>query len=305
MNVQIIPALFYRILGAFFGFILGALSHASSVSIAQPISVIDDLGRAVSITAPAKRVIALAPHIVENIFVIGAGPRIVGVVSHSDFPDEAKNLPIVGGYQGISLEQIVALKPDLVVAWPSGNGRQWIESIERLGIPVYADEPHTLKGVSRSLSNLGQLTGKTKEANQAIAQFESKISLLKKEYSNKSAVSVFYQIWHKPLQTLNGKHVVSDVLRLCGGQNIFNDAKALAPQVSIESVVMAKPKVIFHGSNALQGEDVALWQSWPNIPAVKHNAIFALNSDWMHRHTTRLALGAESVCQALDKVRRL
>ena len=271
---------------------------------AQAITVLDFSGREVTLDQPAKRIVALAPHIVENLYSAGAGDKLVGVVSYSDFPDEAKNVPEVGTYNAFSLEQVLALNPDLVVMWGSGNGMQTLSTFEALGIPVYVSELRQLSDVPKSIRNLSQLAGTPAIGEAEASRIETELNALHRRYGEKRSLSVLYQIWNDPLQTVNGEHLISEIISLCGGYNIFGDARSLAPRVSIESVLLRDPDaIVASGMGEARPEWLDQWRAYPSLTAVADEALFFVNPDHLQRPSARIVLGAQSLCQQLDQIR--
>ncbi|MEZ7951807.1 MAG: cobalamin-binding protein [Halioglobus sp.] len=271
---------------------------------AQAITVQDFSGREVTLDQPAKRIVALAPHIVENLYSAGAGDKLVGVVSYSDFPDEAKNVPEVGTYNAFSLEQVLALNPDLVVMWGSGNGMQTLSTFEALGIPVYVSELRQLSDVPKSIRNLSQLAGTPAIGEAEASRIETELNALHRRYGEKRSLSVLYQIWNDPLQTVNGEHLISEIIALCGGHNVFGDASSLAPRVSIESVLLRDPDaIVASGMGEARPEWLDQWRAYPSLTAVADEALFFVNPDHLQRPSARIVLGAQSLCQQLDQIR--
>ena len=271
---------------------------------AQAITVLDFSGREVTLDQPAKRIVALAPHIVENLYSAGAGDKLVGVVSYSNFPDEAKNVPEVGTYNAFSLEQVLALNPDLVVMWGSGNGMQTLSKFEALGIPVYVSELRQLSDVPKSIRNLSQLAGTPAIGEAEASRIETELNALHRRYGEKRSLSVLYQIWNDPLQTVNGEHLISEIISLCGGYNIFGDARSLAPRVSIESVLLRDPDaIVASGMGEARPEWLDQWRAYPSLTAVADEALFFVNPDHLQRPSARIVLGAQSLCQQLDQIR--
>ena len=271
---------------------------------AQAITVQDFSGREVTLDQPATRIVALAPHIVENLYSAGAGDKLVGVVSYSNFPDEAKNVPEVGTYNAFSLEQVLALQPDLVVMWGSGNGMQTLSTFEALGIPVYVSELRQLSDVPKSIRNLSQLAGTPAIGEAEASRIETELNALHRRYGEKRSLSVLYQIWNDPLQTVNGEHLISEIISLCGGYNIFGDARSLAPRVSIESVLLRDPDaIVASGMGEARPEWLDQWRAYPSLTAVADEALFFVNPDHLQRPSARIVLGAQSLCQQLDQIR--
>ena len=282
-----------------------ALLFLSVIAVpAQAITVQDFSGREVTLDQPAKRIVALAPHIVENLYSAGAGDKLVGVVSYSDFPDEAKNVPEVGTYNAFSLEQVLALQPDLVVMWGSGNGMQTLSTFEALGIPVYVSELRQLSDVPKSIRNLSQLAGTPAIGEAEASRIETELNALHRRYGEKRSLSVLYQIWNDPLQTVNGEHLISEIIALCGGHNVFGDASSLAPRVSIESVLLRDPDaIVASGMGEARPEWLDQWRAYPSLTAVADEALFFVNPDHLQRPSARIVLGAQSLCQQLDQIR--
>ncbi|HED18041.1 MAG TPA: cobalamin-binding protein [Gammaproteobacteria bacterium] len=271
---------------------------------AQALEVADDTGQRVYLEKPAQRIVSLAPHITELLFAAGAGDAVVGAVSYSDYPPEAARLANVGNYEHLNLEAIVELQPDLVVAWKSGNPVAQIEQLSRLGLPVFYSEPRRLEDIANNLKRLGRLAGSEDTANAAAARFSEHTQRLKARYSRAKPVRVFYQIWHRPLMTINGEHLISQVINLCGGRNIFSDLATLAPTVGLEAVLAANPEVIIaSGMAAQQPQWLDQWRKWPQIAAVKNRQLYIIPPDLIQRQTPRVLEGAEQMCKQLEQAR--
>ena len=268
------------------------------------ISVRDDTGKPVVLEKPAQRIISLAPYITELLFAAGAGKAVVGVTEYSDYPEAARLLQQVGGGGGLDIEAILALQPDLVVAWQSGNPRSQVERLQSLGITVFLSEPRRLGDVPATLQRLGRLAGTAAVAAARVDSFNHRYATLREKYAHRPKVSVFYQIWEQPLMTLNGEHLFSDVLRLCGGENVFKALPALAPQIDIEAVLLANPDVIVVAADDESSPLLAAWQRWPQLSAVKQGHVYALPRDQLVRHSPRILDGAERLCELLDGARR-
>ena len=282
-------------------FILFACAIASQ---ARAITVQDFAGREITLDQPAQRIIALAPHIVDNLYSAGAGDHLVGVVSYSNYPAQAQTIPKVGSYNAFSLEQIVALQPDLVVMWGSGNGMQALAKLQDLGIPVYVSELRQLSDVPLSIRRLGQLAGTEAASEREARRIEQELATLQNRYEHKAEVGVFYQIWNEPLQTVNGEHLISEVIALCGGRNVFSDASSLAPKISIESVLVRDPDaIVASGMGEARPEWLDQWRDYPSLTAVTNGSLFFINPDHVQRPTARVLLGAGRLCQQLEQLR--
>lgn len=275
----------------------------AGLSSAGTLSVTDYTGQQVRLEQPAQRIVSLAPHVTELLFSIGAGERLVGAVNYSDYPEAAESIPRVGGYNALDLERIVALKPDLVVGWQSGNNPADLEKLRRFDLPLFINEPRRLADIPETLRRLAVLTGTQKRAEAVITDFKARLEALRR-FSGRQPVKVFYQIWDRPLMTVNDEHLIGDVIRLCGGRNVFGETASLTPQVSEESVIARAPQAIVIGGMGEQhAEWIERWQRWNSIPAVAHNHLFMINPDHLQRHTVRILQGAKTLCGQLQQVR--
>lgn len=269
------------------------------------IAVTDDVGNEVRLEKPAQRIVSLAPHATELLFAAGAGRQVIGAVQWSDYPPQAQQIPRVGGYTTLDLETIVALRPDLLVAYHSGNDPRALERLRSLGFKMYVSEIRSLEQVATGIDRLGRLAGTDAAARQASAAFRERWSRLRGQYADKPRVSVFYQIWNRPLMTINGAHLISRVMELCGGRNVFHDLGVLTPTLNLESVLVADPEAIISGGmGEARPEWVDEWRKWTQLQAVKHGHLFFIHSDLLQRPTPRVLEGAEQLCRMLDGVRQ-
>lgn len=285
-----------------------AAIFASAQAKAEALTVTDDSGATVTLTAPAQRIVSLAPHVTELLFAAGGGARVVGAVSYSDYPPQAKTIPRVGDNKSLDLERIVAMKADLIVVWRHGNAMRQIDRLRELHVPLFFSEPHKLDDIPVTIDKLGVLLGTSAEANKASKAFRDNIAGLRTRYANRPPVSVFYQVWDDPLMTLNGTHIISEVIDLCGGHNVFNDLKPLVPTISTEAVLAANPEAIVTATPGATSSEHALpsldaWRKWPSIKAVARNNLFGIDGDLINRPTPRLALGATALCEDLEVAR--
>ncbi|HEX4044629.1 MAG TPA: cobalamin-binding protein [Gammaproteobacteria bacterium] len=255
----------------------------------------DDQGNPLHLKQPAQRIISLAPDITENLFAIGAGQQIIGVIQGSDYPTEAKKIPIVGSYTGLDLEAILALKPDLIVTWSTMFARQ-LQALTAFNIPIYVTQPKQLEDIPRTLRNLGCLTGQQQKANQAATDFLQTVTQIEHHYNNKTnnKPRVFYQIGAYTFMTVNKESWIQQVVAACGGQPLFTDTVTIAPTISLEAILTANPQIII--SSASNDQWQTRWQRWPSIAAVKNGLLFTIPSDWLERASPRLLLGMRQVC---------
>ena len=275
-----------------------------SLSQAGTIEVADDRGQQIFLSAPASRVVSLAPHLTEIVFYVGAGQALRGVMAYSDFPDQAKAIPRIGTHSRIDIEAVVAMQPDLVLGWSDGNSESDLATLKKLGLRVFETNPRTIADVGTLIRNVGKLLGQTELAEYRADEFENDINVLRKEYAARYPVRVFYQIWDKPIYTLGGQHVVTRLIEGCGGINVFADLAALSPVVSREAVLAADPEVIV---GPREGEVlpswVGEWQNWPSLDAVARDQIYTVNADHINRMGPRLVDAMATLCEALQVAR--
>ncbi|HJV00692.1 MAG TPA: cobalamin-binding protein [Burkholderiaceae bacterium] len=279
-------------------FLLLAACHASAA-----ITVRDDDGVPVTVQQPARRIMSLAPHATELLFAAGGGDRIIGTVSYSDYPPAAKAIPRVGDNREVDLERIIAMKPDLLVVWLHGSAPRQIDALRQLGIPMFHSEPHRLDAIPDSLLRLGQLMGTEAVAQPAAAALRQQLDALAARYAGRPPVRMFYQVWDKPLYTLNGAHIVSDSMRLCGGENVFGKLKTTAPTVSVEAVLQEDPEAIFGTAEKNYG-GVNLWRPYGTMKAVRNGNLFTLNGELLNRAGPRMVAGTAALCEKLELARQ-
>jgi iron complex transport system substrate-binding protein len=270
-------------------------------SAALAIEVLDDRGHSVDLDRPAQRVVTLAPHLAELIYAAGGGDRLVGASEYSDFPAAAASVPRVGGAAGIDVERVLALHPDLVAAWGSGNDPRTVRQLERLGIPVYVAEAVRPEDVARHLRDLGRLMA-APAAEHAARDFELRLEALRRRYRGRAELTVFVEIEQEPLMTVGGRHIITGLVHLCGGRNVFAALHGLTPTVDQEAVLQVNPDIILAvgpGALAWLGE----WRRWPELKAVQRGGLVSVPEDWLARPGPRLILGAERLCQVIDSAR--
>ena len=284
-------------------FVMLMLSLVAQATLAA-ISVKDDEGAEVTLKQPAQRIISMAPHATELLFAAGGGSRIVGAVSYSDYPEAAKKIPNIGDNRDVDVERIIALKPDLIVVWRHGSSDKQVAQLRKLGIPLFYSEPAQLQDIPASVVKLGKLMGTEREANPVAADLQKTLNALTDKYAGRAPVTVFYQVWDKPLYTLSGEHIVSEAIRVCGGVNIFADMKVTAPTVSIEAVIARNPEAIIGTSEKNPSDGgVAMWKRYPAMLAVKRNNLFLVDGNLINRSGPRMIAGTAELCEKLDIAR--
>ncbi|QLG87446.1 cobalamin-binding protein [Chitinibacter bivalviorum] len=281
-----------------------AMSVASA-SVLAAVSVKDDVGATIALAQPAKRIISLAPHVTEDLFAIGAGKLIVGAVNYSDYPPEANQIERIGGYNGFDLERIRALKPDLIIGWATGNPERQLDQIKSLGIPVFLTFSKKMSDVPTVLERLGTLSGNEAGAAKAAKSYRDQLAQLERTYAGRKPVRVFYQIWDRPLMTINNTQIISDVMRVCGGVNVFGTQVDLTPKVDVEAVLAANPDVVMtSGEPGMKTDWLVPWKKWKNLKATQNNQFYMLPKDSVNRMGPRLVEGGKAMCEALEKARQ-
>ena len=279
------------------GFVLTS-SHARA-----EIRLEDDGGQLVTLSRPAERIVSLAPNLTELMFDLGVGARVVGTSAYSNYPDPARQIPRVGGHDRFDFERIVALHPDLVLVWKSGNGMDTARRLRELGLPTFVVALRSLPDVGRALRHLGALTGRVGRAERLATAYRKHLAELTARFEHREPVSVFFQVWPRPLMTVGGPQFLTDILRRCGARNIFADQSAVAFSVSLEAVIARQPQAIV----AVAGENedpLARWRDLPGIPAVQAHHLIVVHTDSLSRPTPAILDGMTQLCLALDSVRK-
>lgn len=285
-----------------------------AAGITQAAVHVDDAKRSVEFKTPPQRVITLAPNLTEFVYAVGAGSTLVGTMDTSNYPDEAKRVERIGNYQRLDVERILALKPDVVLVWHHGNQGRELGQLEAAGVKLFYIEPKRIDDVADSLARIGALLGHAKQGAVRAAAYRQAFADLRLRYANAAPVSVFFQVWSQPVMTLNGQHLTSDLMAICGGRNVFATLPALAPQVSVESVVSADPEVFFtarefdNGDAAWRrtpdGESFSIWREFRKLTAVRRGWMFTVSGDLVTRQGPRAIDGAKAFCAMLDEVRK-
>ncbi len=282
------------VITALMGLLMGVSAHARTVY--------DDTGAAVTLTAPAQRIVALSPAITENLFAIGAGSRIIGTSTSSDYPAAAQAITVVSDYQSMDLEKIARLKPDVIIAWQGGQSPAQLAALEQLHIPIFYQRVRTLTDIPSSLMRLAQLTGLEVQAAPNIVAAYQKITLLRD--APQPTLTAFYQVWHSPLMTLNHTNWVSDALKRCGASNPYDALPLAAPTVGMEDVLQHQPSLLLSATpDGTADDSLALWTKWPDLPAIKLNGLIYTDADAMNRSTLRTLDAAVKMCTDIANVR--
>ena len=287
------------------GLVFGLLTLTPNIAPGtEAITVVDDIGRTVALERPATRIVSLAPHVTENLFAAGIGHRVIGAVNYSDYPEEARSIPAVGGYDNFDIETILALEPDLVVAWKEGNQYQQVERLMKLGLTVFVNEPSRLEDVAADITRFGILGGRENEARAVAREYIAGLSGLRNRYSGLEKVTVFYQVWPNPLITVTDRQIIGNVIRLCGGSNIFAGLGTPTPQVGKEAVLTENPDIIIaSGMNEARPDWLDEWKQWSFLNAARYGNLFFIDPDIIQRHSPRILLGTRQLCETLEQAR--
>jgi iron complex transport system substrate-binding protein len=262
-----------------------------------------------------QRIITLAPHLSELVDSAGGSDRLVGVSAFSNFPASVKQLPITSDARSIDLEKMKSLRPDLIIYWRGGTSESQIQSIKKTfnkDVQFIAVEPKKLTDIATDIETIGKALGTDLIPKKNADDLRIKISALRNTENNQNKptnisqrkVRVFYQVWAQPLMTLNKDHIISDIIQICGGEQLFANEKVLVPTVSREAVIKANPEIIFTAvDSAKMASDWSMWTSFPQLAATKNKAFVDLDGDIISRPSPRIMQGAQKICAEINKVR--
>lgn len=256
--------------------------------------------------AAVRTIVTLSPHLAELVFAAGAGDRLVGTVAFSDFPAGAQRVPRVGDAFRVDHEAIAGLRPDLVLAWRSGNPPETLHRLESLGYRVTVLEPEQLEDIAAHLERIGELAGTRAVAQPAAAEFRARLAGLRERFGSARPLRVLVQLSARPFFTVTDRHFIGQGLAVCGGENVFGALSGITASVSVEAILEAAPEVIVAsavgGPAAVQAE-LAPWREWPGLPAARGGHLYAIDADLLSRPGPRILDGIERLCAILDEVR--
>jgi iron complex transport system substrate-binding protein len=273
-----------------------AVTCASDAS--AEIRVIDDLGEEIVLLKPARRVISLAPHITELIYSLGAEKQIVGTVKYSDYPPEASTLPRIGDAFSLNIESVLALKPDLIIAWHTGGNNRPIERLRSLGLPVYTNEAKSLAGIGEAIIDIAALLGKN-ERGFALQQ-EFVTALENSRVVKKSSPVIFFQISDQELYTVSSEHLIGQAINHCGGKNLFSDISPNVSQVNQEMILANQPDVIVVTQRP--GSESAWVKTWRGFTGTQYQ-VDTIDPDLISRPSLRMLDGIKAICEIVNGAR--
>lgn len=273
-------------------------------ALASPVCATDDLGKEICLEQPAQRIAALSPGATELAWAAGAGDQVVAVVAYSDYPPAAKEVTSVGSHTRMDMERLLQLEPDLVIGWVTGNPTEQLATLREMGVPVFSIEPRSFEAVSDTIERLSILAG-TEAAGFAEAdRFRKSITDLRARFTDADAVPVFYQVWDEPLMTVNGDHLIGEMIELCGGDNVFGHLERLVPRISAEAVIAANPEAILAGGMGEENRHwLTRWQSFPSLTATERDNLFFIPPSLVQRPTPRMLEGTRLFCEKLEVAR--
>ncbi|WP_145525650.1 vitamin B12 ABC transporter substrate-binding protein BtuF [Yersinia vastinensis] len=245
----------------------------------------------------AERIISLSPSTTELAYAAGLGDNLVAVSAYSDYPEAAKKLEHVASWQGVNVERILALKPDLILAWRGGNPQRPLDQLASFGIPIFYSDPVNIDQIADDLDKLALHSPHPEQAHQAAQQLREEVAELRNHHARSQPIRTFLQFGTHPLFTSSGHTLQSEIISLCGGENIFADSRVPWPQVSREQVIIRQPQVIVVSGDESQTDNInAFWRPQLAVPVI------ALNEDWFNRAGPRILLAAKQLCQQMVSI---
>jgi iron complex transport system substrate-binding protein len=274
---------------------------------AAPRPVTDDLSRTVRVGRPPLRIVSLTPGATEMLFAAGAGTQLIATVQYSSEPPAARAVPRIGDVAAIDMERLVALRPQVVIAWPAGGNPAQRAKIEALGIPLYQQQVARLSDLPGSLRRLGVLAGTETVAEPAARALEARLAALERTYGAAAGrrPTVLLQVWNRPIYTVGGRHLMSDALELCGARNVFADLPEPGPLIDTEAVIARNPDIILAAAPPGEGAAwVADWQRFPSLAAVRNHRVLAFENQALSRLGPSVLDATEELCRTLARVSR-
>ena len=251
----------------------------------------------------AERIVSLSPHLTELVYLLNAQDKLVAVSDYSDYPAQASKLPSVASYQGVDFEQIVRLKPDLILAWQGGNKPQDLARLKALGFSLYYSAPKTLNDISKEVRELGYLLNQSSLAERVAKDFDQRLLQIKTTYNHQKITQVFYYLWPKPLMTIGQNAWGNELLSACNANNVFGDAINDYPEVPLESVIRRQPSIIVAVNKEPRTQVMQFWTPWLSLLELNESHVKQANPDLLHRFTPRLLDGLKTLCAAIHETR--
>jgi vitamin B12 transport system substrate-binding protein len=245
------------------------------------------------------RVVSLAPSLSEIVVELDSADLLVGVLDAGERPAAIASVASVGRYGQLDMEQLLSLKPDLLLLWPGSVGPAQRDQLKRLGIPTFVAEPHSLDQLSTQIEAIATQLGRPERGLKLATDLRQTLTDLRQRYHREVPLRVFYQVWDTPLYTVGGGQIISDALEVCGARNVFADLSLPAPQVSIEAVLQRDPEVILAGDQA----QLNAWKSWPQVAAVKQGKLLLVTDKGLERPSGQMISATAKLCQVIQPQR--
>ena len=261
------------------------------VSISCARTVTDEIGRSVTISTAPRRIVSLAPGITETLYELGLDDNIVGVTSYCNWPPRARQKPRIGGFINPSIEKIVSLKPDLIIATADGNRKDTVNQLDRLGLSVYVTNPSDTDRILKSILHIGEITDKINVAGKLVEKLQKRLDNIAAQTQNKKKPRVFFQIGLEPVITAGRGTLISEAIGRAGGINIAGNDAARYPRYSAEGIMAGSPDIILFAPMSNDKEFAAVksyWQKKAQIPAIKNNKIYLIDTDLISRASPRI-----------------
>ncbi|MFZ0519663.1 MAG: ABC transporter substrate-binding protein [Candidatus Acidiferrales bacterium] len=250
-------------------------AHAEAAAKKSAVRMItDETGRHMAIPVNVERVVTLAPNLTETIYALGLESKLAADTTYCDIPPAAKDKPHVGGPQDPSLEAVVAMHPDLVLASTSINRPQTADALLKLGIPVYTTDPHTVLGILNSTAAIAGLLGATEHGAELVADLQKRLDALHALLQDRPMAHVLFVVWQEPLISIGQNTFIADALRWAGAESVITSNQNW-PQVSMEEVVRLQPDYIvltpdhMKAEGSAQVNDLSARPTWRDLQAVK------------------------------------
>jgi cobalamin transport system substrate-binding protein len=287
---KITDKVYLPILIAYFVFFYSSISDAREVT--------DEIGRKVNIQQFPRRIISLAPGITETLYALNLDDNIAGVTTFCDWPATARTKPRIGGFTNPSIEKIVSLKPDLILATADGNRRDTVQQLERIGLPVYVTNPSDTTGILKSILHIGEITNRENIAKVLVKQLQKRLNNVAMQIRHKNKPHVFFQIGLEPVISAGRGTLINEVIERAGGINVAGGDTARYPRYSMEGIVAGMPDVILFAPMSEDKEFIAakrFWKKLGTIPAVKNENIYPINTDLISRASPRIVDAIEQM----------
>ena len=262
--------------------------------------IVDDFGREVVLDKAPLRIISLAPSNTEILFALGLGDKVIGVTSYDDYPAEALEVEKIGDFNGINLEKIIELEPDLVVNYGEGNEEE-NDRLEEAGINFIGFEPESIDAVLDTITRIGQLTGTVDEAKALTEDMKLKKDEILNKIKGTDSKKVFYEIWHDPLMAAGPGSFIDELMTLVGGDNVAKDADGEYPQFDLEQLVERNPQVYLTSADMPEKtpESIAKRPGFENINAMIEGNVYVLDGNIVSRPGPRIIEALELIAKAI------